>query len=482
MAESHGARRISMKKKTVSVLLAAAMALGTLAGCGNSAGTQAPAAEEPAAEQPAAEEPAAEEPAAEEPAAETATWEGTLKVAAFEGGYGADMWTQVVQAFEASHPGVTVELTVDKKIEDVITPGMKAGDYPDVVHCATGREAGLTETIMKENGLLALTDVMEMTVPGENVKVKDKIVPGFLDTLATNPYGDGVTYYAPMFYSPCGLFYNAGLLEEKGWTVPTTWDEMWELGDKAKAEGISLFTYPTAGYFDAFMFAALCSSGGSEFFDRCMSYEDGIWESEEVKKVFDIVAKLAEYTEPTTVANANNENFTKNQQLILDNKAIFCPNGTWLPAEMQDAPRSENFKWGFTALPAVNAGGTGSSFCWFEQMWIPAAAENQDLAKEFVAYMYSDEAAKIFAASNAIQPITGISASLEGDNKLFYSVYDSGATAVMGGFAATAPVEGASMKDALCRTVDSIVSGDKTVDDWVAECETVSDKYRAALQ
>ena len=50
----------------------------------------------------------------------------------------------------------------------------------------------------------------------------------------TNPYGDGKTYLAPMFYSPCGLFYNAGLLEEKGWDVPKTWDEMWELGDKAK--------------------------------------------------------------------------------------------------------------------------------------------------------------------------------------------------------------------------------------------------------
>lgn len=168
--------------------------------------------------------------------------------------------TEVAKAFEASHPGVTVELTVDKKIEDVITPGMKAGDYPDVVHCATGREAGLTETLAREKGLLPLTDVMDMTVPGEDVKVKDKIVPGFLDTLATNPYGDGVTYYAPMFYSPCGLFYDAGLLEEKGWTLPTTWDEMWELGDKAKAEGISLFTYPTTGYFDAFMFALLSSA------------------------------------------------------------------------------------------------------------------------------------------------------------------------------------------------------------------------------
>ena len=154
-------------------------------------------------------------------------------MAAFEGGYGAEMWSEVVAAFEASHPGVTVELTVDKKLEDVISPSMKAGDYPDVVHLATGREAALTETLTKENALLPLTDVLEMNVPGENVKVKDKIIPGFLDTLATNPYGDGVTYYAPMFYSPCGLFYNAGLFKEKGWEVPTTWEQMWALGDKA---------------------------------------------------------------------------------------------------------------------------------------------------------------------------------------------------------------------------------------------------------
>lgn len=467
-----------MKKKMVAALLAAVMTVGTLAGCG-----QAPAAEEaPAAEQEteAPAETEAEAPAETE-TAEAPALEGTLKVAAFEGGYGADLWTEVAKAFEETHPGVTVELTVDKKIEDVITPGMKAGDYPDVIHCATGREAGLTETLTKEKGLLPLTDVMEMTVPGEDVKVKDKIVPGFLDTLATNPYGDGVTYYAPMFYSPCGLFYNAGLLEEKGWSVPQTWDEMWELGEKAKAEGIALFTYPTTGYFDAFMYALLSSAGGPEFFDKCMTYEEGIWESEEAKKVFDIVAKLAEYTEPTTVANANNESFTKNQQLILDNKAIFCPNGTWLPGEMADAPRSENFKWGFTAIPAVNEGGAGCSFCWFEQMWIPAAAENQDLAKEFVAFMYSDTATAIFAKANAIQPVVGIGDSLEGDNKLFYSVYDTGATAVMGGFAATTPVEGTTMADALFGTVNSIVSGDKTVDEWIAAVTEVSDKYRAAM-
>ena len=63
-------------------------------------------------------------------------------------------------------------------------------------------------------------------------------------------------------------------------------------------------------------------------------------ESEDATKVFELVAKLATYTEGTTVANANNDNFTKNQQLILDNKAIFCPNGTWLPGEMAESSKS----------------------------------------------------------------------------------------------------------------------------------------------
>ncbi len=138
-----------------------------------------------------------------------------LKVAALESAYGADMWTEVAAAFEETHEGVTVEVTTDKKIEDKITPAMKSGDYPDVVHCATGRDAALTETLTKEKGLACLDEVLDMTIPGEDVTVKDKILPGFLDTLGTMPYNDGQTYYAPMFYSPCGLFYNAGLLKEK---------------------------------------------------------------------------------------------------------------------------------------------------------------------------------------------------------------------------------------------------------------------------
>ncbi len=470
-----------MKRKLMALLLTGAMTATVFAGCGKTE-DPAPAADENN-DAPVSTESNEEEPAAnDETEAPSEVEEQTLKVAAIETAYGADMWNQIKAAFEELHPGVTVELTVDKQLEDVISPSMRAGDYPDVVHLAVGRDAGLTETLTKEKSLLELTDVLDMTVPGESVTVKDKVIPGFFDTYGTNPYGDGKTYYAPMFYSPCGLFYNAGLLKEKNWEVPTTWDEMWALGDKAKEEGIALFTYPTTGYFDAFTYALLNSSGGPDFFTKCMTYEDGIWESAEAKAVFDLVGKLASYTESTTVANANDQNFTKNQQLILDNKAIFCPNGTWLPDEMKDAPRADGFEWGFMALPAVNAGGEGSSYTFFEQMWVPAEAANQDMAKEFVAFMYSDKAAEIFKEGGAIQPIVGMSDKLEGDQKMFYSVYDNGATAVMGSFAATAPVEGVVMSDILFGTVNSIVSGEKTVEDWQADVESASDQLRAAME
>lgn len=103
---------------------------------------------------------------------------------------------------------------------------------------------------------------------------------------------------------------------------------------------------------------------------------------------------------------------------------------------MAEAPRADGFEWGMTALPAVKAGGDGYSYTWFEQAWIPAGAEHQDAAKQFVAYLYSDEACKLFAESGAIQPVLGIADSLEGDNKMFYSIYDNGAKAAMGNFAA----------------------------------------------
>lgn len=407
---------------------------------------------------------------------------GTVKVAAVETAYGAQMWEDVAAAFEEANPGVTVELTIDKNLDDVITPDMKAGNYPDVICKSVGSESGLTETFTKDNNLADLTDVLSMTVPGEDVTVGDKILPGFTENKITNPYGDGKTYLMPMFYSPCGLFYDANLLASKGWEVPQTWDEMWELGDKAKEEGIALFTYPTTGYFDAFFYALLHEATDADTFNSALSYGEGVWDTDGAKQVFDIIEKLASYTHESTPAQANDNDFQMNQQLVLDDKAIFMPNGTWITGEMAEAPRADGFEWGFTALPAVAEGGERASYTFFEQVWMPAGAENQDLGKAFISFLYSDTAADLFATAGAIQPIEGMSEKLEGESKMFYSIYDTGAVAVMDAFATTDPVEGVTVRSTFFDPVSGLVSGDTTKDAWIEKIKTDSDALRGALK
>ena len=458
-------------KKFFSLLLTLALVLSLAACGGGNGGSDAGTTTPPPADSGDTQTP---------PPAEDVT----ITVAALASGYEEaypGMWQEVCDAFTAE-TGVKVNLICDKNLEDVIGPSMQGGDFPDVIHLATGREKGLTEQFIKDRNIAELTDVLSMTIPGESTKVSDKIVGGFTDTSVTNPYGDGVTYLAPMFYSPCGLFYNAGLFEEKGWTVPATWDEMWELAEKAQAEGSYLFTYPTTGYFDAFLYALMYSVGGPDFFNKATTYAEGIWDTPEAQQCFDIIAKLASYTNPVTPAQANDQDFTQNQQLVLDNKALFMPNGTWIVGEMAEAPRAEGFQWGMTALPAAKAGGNGASYCWLEQAWIPAAAPNLDAAKQFVAFLYSDAACAIFAKGGAVQPVPGLTDNLEGDNKLFYSIYDNGADAAMGNFAAYNAVAGlGTVREVFLDPVNGLVNGSVTVDQWVSDIKAASDQMRANI-
>ena len=448
-------------KKIIALVLALVMVMGLVA-CGNTTPeTTAPAGESTPETAPVAEDV-------------------TIKVAAIETAYGSEVWQKVCEAFTAE-TGIKVELTTDKNLEDVISGPMQNGEYPDVVHLATGRPAGLTEQLVKANALHPLTNMLSLTIPGEDVKVADKIAGGFTDNNIVAPYGDGVTYMAPMFYSPCGLFYNATLFEEKGWTVPTTWDEMWTLAETAAAEGISLFTYPTAGYYDAFMFALMNAIGGPEFFNAVTTYEEGAWDSENGQKLLEILDKLADYTHPNTPAQANNQDFTKNQQMPMNGSALFMPNGTWITSEMAEYAETlgDSFSWGMTAVPS--AGEASYSFCWFEQAWIPAGAEHITEAEQFVAFLYSDVAAEIFASAGAMQPILGIADMLEGENVMFYSIYDNGAKAAMGGFAAFSEIPGITVSGVFFDPINSLVSGTLTIDQYKADIIAATDQMRANL-
>ena len=464
-----------MKKKVVRKLMAlalvSAMATSMLAGCGSSDDSGKDSGKD----------------------ADKGSEETVLKVAAFEGGNGTQIWEDIAKAFEESHDGVKVELEMSPELDKDLTKAIQNGDVPDVVYYNLGQPSGFTETMLKEEAIADISDVFDD-------ELKDKMLDGILDGTDAQPYGDGKIYLAPIFYTPTGFWYNATLVGEgKQYEIPTTWDEFFALGEQAKKDGHALFTFPTTGYFDATIYAMLAQAGGLDFYNDALKYDANTWTSDEGKKVLDTVAKLVgkDYTQEDTVSNANADGgFKINQQNVIDGKALFMPNGNWVIGEMA-ASTPADYEWGMMGVPKWSEDESQSVYTFTEQMWVPADAPNMDLAKEFVKFMYSDEVVDICLNNKTtdkesgkesdtpvVVPVKGAADKLpDGVTKDCYaSATADDVVAVTGKWATTAPIEGLDMAKAVYGPVESINTGDMTVDEWQKQLVETWEKCADALE
>ncbi|WP_243343140.1 carbohydrate ABC transporter substrate-binding protein [Anaerococcus sp. AGMB09787] len=468
-------------KKTKTILLTALTLFG-LAACGGGQGNEAPANEGSGEAQPT-------ETAESTETAETTEGGGdfagkTLKVAGLDGGYGTDGWNAVIAKFEEM-TGATVESKFEKNISEVLRPEIQSGNTPDVIYYSVGAADSLTETMVKEKMVSDISDLLDKQVPGEEQTVGEKLIPGFADTFVTNPYGDGKTYLAPLFYSPSGLWYNKAMFTEGGgkYELPTTMEEFLALGKEAEKDGVPLFTYPVAGYFDTFLFSLAYEVGGSELFDKLMNYDPEAWKNE-ATPMFEVTGEILKYLNPNTVSQANNESFTQNQLQVMKNEALFMPNGSWVVGEMADAEGvADGFEWGFMAMPSYE-GSDRYAFSFFEQAFVPTDAQEPELAKEFLAYLYSDEAGKLFAENGgAIQPVQNYNDYITDEqSKVYYSVYDDAVKPALGSWAAAPVVEGVDMHKALFDTINSVATGEKTIEEWQNEVVDAATKIHDAIE
>lgn len=464
-----------MKKKVVRKLMAlalvSAMATSMLAGCGSSDDSGKDSGKD----------------------ADKGSEETVLKVAAFEGGNGTQIWEDIAKAFEESHDGVKVELEMSPELDKDLTKAIQNGDVPDVVYYNLGQPSGFTETMLKEEAIADISDVFDD-------ELKDKMLDGILDGTDAQPYGDGKIYLAPIFYTPTGFWYNATLVGEgKQYEIPSTWDEFFALGEQAKKDGHALFTFPTTGYFDATIYAMLAQAGGLDFYNDALKYDANTWTSDEGKKVLDTVAKLVgkDYTQEDTVSNANADGgFKINQQNVIDGKALFMPNGNWVIGEMA-ASTPADYEWGMMGVPKWSEDESQSVYTFTEQMWVPADAPNMDLAKEFVKFMYSDEVVDICLNNKTtdkesgkesdtpvVVPVKGAADKLpDGVTKDCYAAATADdVVAVTGKWATTAPIEGLDMAKAVYGPVESINTGDMTVDEWQKQLVETWEKCADALE
>lgn len=470
-------------KKAISALLVTSMLAASLVGCG-SKGTDATTPATTEGTKSGTETTAAESTKA--PESQASGEATTLKLSIFKGGYGDAFWKAVSEEFKKTHPNVEFEIECDPSIGEMVNTSMMSGDIPDFIYCPSSNPSGLAQRLIKDQALADLTDVFE----GE---LKGKILDGFLDTSLSQPYGDGKIYLAPLYYTANGLFYNATLFEEENIEVPATWDEFYALGDSIKGKEIAgkeraLFTYQggnAPGYMESVLIPIIASEIGTDALDDCFTYVKGAWDNDGVRKAFDVVSKIgANYMMEGTTGIDH----TTAQTAVMNGSALFVPCGSWIVGEMAEIKGEEvngkPFAWGYAPIPALDTTKDKYLMSSVEEVYIPKDAKNLDLAKEFLAFLYTDEAVKLNAeTTQGIPPVVGATELTKDilDPMVWstFNAFEEGYKPYIGGFAA---VDSEIVpKKTFYNNVNPVLEGKETVDEWVQNCEKLSDDVRDSL-
>ena len=334
-----------------------------------------------------------------------------------------------------------------------------------------------------------ITDVFEGTALNSDEALGDTITNGLLDSTYCCPYGDGRIYQAPLNGAPAGLVYNKTLFDANNWTVPTTWDEFFELGDKAAEQGISLMTYP--GIYPYYLQNALLPAmetamGGAEEFSKVTSYQEGSILNTPALDVLKIFERMADegYILPGTVAL----NHTQAQQEQMMDHALFIPVGTWIESEMAESPRADGYTFAMAPAPAMEAGQDRYLWVAMETMSIPAAAKNPELAKEFLRFLYTDESILLFAQkANAVGATkTALDIAKEYISEDMYNMYsvlnEEGVVPTVISFDTQAQGSKVVLLDELWNPASDVVNGTMTAEEWAQHIEEAFATIRSELE
>lgn len=409
-----------------------------------------------------------------------------LSIAVFEGGFGSDYWYSVVDAFEQAYPGVKVDMQISPTIADTIRPQIAAGNTPDFL-VLNGTSYSVISQLITEHGLMDITDVFEGNAIGSEEALKDQIVDGLLTSGTCSPYGDGKIYQAPLNGAPTGLIYDKNLFEKNGWEVPVTWDQFFELGDKAKEQGIALFTYQGIypNYLANILLPSIESAVGEEGFKKITSYQEGSVKDSaalDVLKDFEKIAKDGYMLDGTVALN-----HTQAQQEQLMDKALFIPCGTWIESEMADAPRADGYEFAMAPSLVQKEGDTRYLAVAMETMSIPQAAKNPELAKEFLRFLYTDDSVKLFGekANAVLATKTATEMVKDSISESMYNMYqvfnEDGVVAVVPAFDTQAQGSKIDLTSELWNPAGDVVNGNMTAEDWADSVENAFAQIRSEL-
>ena len=330
-----------MKKKTISMVLSAAMIATTILGTGVIA---------------------------------SADDEVTLKV--FDAhAYGLDEYAEMVKAFEESHPGVKIEVQhAANDSATLLQSRVNSGDIPDVFDVESGTSAKKYYEYAYD-----WTDDTDVTSLFNE------------DALETGRDDDGKIKSLPWTYENMGLIYNKDCFEKAGIEVlPTNMDELAEACQKLKDAGITPFaiaakeTWVLGQVATHFMLDKSKDAAGTV--EAIESGELAFADMPNWSNFFKFLDLTVEYgpDKPLEIDWETSEN------MLANGEAAMIHMGDWCQSTLDSFNPDANLAFMPFPVGSAEDDATLLSSCNWTYI-VNKDSENLDLAKEYCEYILSSE-------------------------------------------------------------------------------------------
>ena len=360
-----------MKKKILSMMLVAAMTVGTLAGCGSNSGNgNSEKGTDTTAD-----------------AGEEVTIQFMHMQVEQER---QDVIAKLIEEFEAENPGIKVEQMPTNE-DDYDTKITSLG--------GTGVLPAVMEFSQDQAKTSVTNDFIDLEANKEVIdgKGEDAFFDGALNVIKTE---DGNDYVGvPVSGWVQGIWCNTAMLKEKGFDVPQNWDDVLEIAKAFydpdnKQYGIALPTSESA--FSEQVFSQFAISNGANVFDA-----DGnvTIDSPEMKEALDFYKELSSYSMPgsTEVADV--------KDAFINQNAPLCLYSTYILSAVQEAGFLDDVE---LALP--NKTQQAAYGCVIVLSIASGLSDAEKAAAEkFVSFMLEKENNEswLLMAPGGIQPVLG---------------------------------------------------------------------------
>jgi raffinose/stachyose/melibiose transport system substrate-binding protein len=295
----------------------------------------------------------------------------------------SDIADQIYAGFTATHPNVTIEretFTLEQ-LRTTASTALASGTGPDVIYhdVTPGRE-------FYRSGL-----VLSLDEYAEEYGWRERFYPAGLRWTLVDDTLTGLG----LEYEFVGVFYNKTRMDEAGLQIPETLEQTLEYCRQASEAGFIPYVAATgAGWPNYFYFTMpLHNTVGVQQMTDLLFGGQGTWDSPEVVSAIEVFYRQMRDA-GCFPENPNAVDFDIGRDLLWAGDALAMPIGTWLiPDVAQFDPEHEYVMSPFPAIdgnPRVYTAGMGSAF------FISSQSAHPDVAAEFLDYLFSDEATRIW--------------------------------------------------------------------------------------